>query len=85
MYGKQSTGWTATYTDDYVLVMMISQAGTGSGSTGDSVRRIWEALYGIDGETVRPSRAVIAGTVAPDQLPVFGRDGSILPPTREED
>ena len=85
VYGKQSTGWTATYTDDYVLVMMISQAGTGSGSTGDSVRRIWEALYGIDGETVRPSRAAIPGAVAPDELPVFGRDGSILPPVREED
>ena len=31
VYGKQSTGWVASYTDDYVVVMMISQAGTGSG------------------------------------------------------
>ena len=85
VYGKQSTGWTATYTDDYVLVMMISQAGTGSGSTGDSVRRIWEALYGIDGETVDRDQAAIPGTVPPEKLPVFGRDGSILPPAREED
>ena len=57
VYGKQSTGWTATFTDDYVLVMMISQAGTGSGSTGDSVRKIWEAIYGIDGETVDSDKA----------------------------
>jgi len=85
VYGKQSTGWVASYTEDYVVVMMISQAGTGSGSTGEGVRKIWEALYGIDGETVHPNKAVIPGTVPPEQLPVFGRDGSILPPAREED
>ena len=85
VYGKQSTGWTATFTDDYVLVMMISQAGTGSGSTGDSVRRIWEALYGIDGETVDRDKSIIPGVTPPEKLPVFGRDGSILPPVREED
>ena len=27
----------------------------------------------------------IDGTTPPERLPVFGRDGSILPPTREED
>jgi penicillin-binding protein 2 len=85
VYGKQSTGWVASYTDDYVVVMMISQGGTGSGSTGDGVRKIWEALYGVDGETVVPRKAVISGTVPPEKLPIFGRDGSILPPVREED
>ena len=85
VYGKQSTGWVASYTDDYVVVMMISQAGTGSGSTGDGVRKIWEALYGVDGETVKPDRAVIPGIVPPEKLPIFGRDGSILPPAREDD
>ncbi|MDZ5621187.1 penicillin-binding protein 2 [Nocardioides sp. HM23] len=85
VYGKQSTGWVASYTDDYVVVMMISQGGTGSGSTGDGIRKIWEALYGVEGETVVPRKAVIPGTVPPDDLPVFGRDGSILPPAREED
>ena len=85
VYGKQSTGWVASYTDDYVVVMMISQGGTGSGSTGDGIRKIWEALYGVDGETVVPRNAAIPGTVPPEELPVFNRDGSILPPTREED
>lgn len=85
VYGKQSTGWVASYSDDYVVVMMISQGGTGSGSTGDGIRKIWEALYGVDGETVRPDRSAIEGTTPPERLPVFGRDGSILPPTREED
>ncbi len=87
VYGKQSTGWVASYTDDYVVVMMISQGGTGSGSTGDGVRAIWEALYGVRGERVVPGRAAIPGVVAPAELPTFRRDGSILPPDpdREED
>lgn len=80
VYGKQSTGWVASYTKDYVVVMMISQAGTGSGSTGEGIRAIWESLYGIDGETVSPKRAAIPGTVPPAQLPQFLADGSIMPP-----
>jgi penicillin-binding protein 2 len=80
VYGKQSTSWVASYSDDYVVVMMISQAGTGSGASGEGVRKIWEALYGIDGEQVAPERAVIPGTVLPERLPSFRDDGSILPP-----
>ncbi len=83
VHGKQTTGWVASYTEDYVVVMMISQGGTGSGSTGDGIRAIWEALYGIEGEAVVPSRAAIPGVVAPDRLPTFRRDGSILPPARK--
>jgi penicillin-binding protein 2 len=84
VYGKQSTGWVASYTKDYVVVMMISQAGTGSGSTGDAVRKIWETLYGIEGEKVEPRHAAIPGTVQPHALPTFMDDGSILPPAQED-
>ncbi len=80
VYGKQSTGWVASYTKDYVVVMMISQAGTGSGSTGDGIRAIWESLYGIDGTDVRPARSATPGTVPPTRLPEFLDDGSIMPP-----
>ncbi len=80
VYGKQSTSWVATYTKDYVVVMMVTQAGTGSGTSGPFVRKIWESLYGIKGTDVRPKRAVIPGTTPPDGLPVFASDGSILPP-----
>ena len=80
VYGKQSTGWVASYTKDYVVVMMISQAGTGSGSTGDGIRAIWESLYGIDGTDVRPARSATPGTVPPARLPEFLDDGSIMPP-----
>ena len=80
VHGKQTTGWVGTYDDNYVVVMMISQAGTGSGSSGDAVRKIWETLYGVKGEQVNPSKAAIAGTTPPKKLPTFASDGSILPP-----
>ncbi len=80
VYGKQSTSWVATYTPDYVVVMMVTQGGTGSGTSGPAVRKIWEHLYGINGMTVRPSKAAIPGTSLPKGLPTFTADGSILPP-----
>jgi penicillin-binding protein 2 len=82
--GKQSTSWVASYTDDYVVVMMVSQGGTGSGTSGPAVRSIYEALYGVDGSAVVPADAAIPGTVPSKRLPVFGEDGSILPPTRRD-
>jgi penicillin-binding protein 2 len=85
VYGKQSTSWVATYDENYVVVMMVSQGGTGSGTSGPGVRAIWEALYGITGMDVNPSAALIPGTTPPDALPNFMDDGSILPPARKED
>ncbi len=84
VYGKQSTSWVASYSDDYVVVMMVSQGGTGSGTSGPAIRKIWESLYGIDGEQVRPAKAAIPGVVAGKELPVFTDDGAILPPARKE-
>ena len=85
VYGKQSTSWVASYDENYVVVMMVSQAGTGSGTSGPAVRKIWETLYGIDGMTVNPARAAIPGTTPPTGLPVFMKDGAILPPARKDD
>ncbi|QWC85883.1 penicillin-binding protein 2 [Nocardioidaceae bacterium] len=84
VYGKQSTSWVASYSEDYVVLMMVSQGGTGSGTSGPSIRRIWEALYGIEGETVDPVQALIPGTTPPRRLPSFADDGSILPPVKRE-
>jgi penicillin-binding protein 2 len=64
--------------------MMMSQGGTGSGSVGPAVRKVWEALYGVHGTAVEPRTAAIPGTAAPSSLPVFGKDGSILPPARKD-
>jgi penicillin-binding protein 2 len=60
--------------------MMVSQAGTGSGTSGPAVRRIWESLYGVDGMSVNHKNADIPGVTPPEGLPVFAADGSILPP-----
>ncbi len=85
VYGKQSTSWVASYDENYVVVMMVSQAGTGSGTSGPAVRKIWEALYGVDGMSVDPAKAAIPGTTPPQGLPTFMKDGSILPPADQHE
>jgi penicillin-binding protein 2 len=80
VYGKQSTSWVASYDRDYVVLMMVTQGGTGSGTSGPGVRHIWEALYGVHGSSVDRGDALIPGVVAPETLPSFQPDGSILPP-----
>jgi penicillin-binding protein 2 len=80
VYGKQSTSWVASYDDNYVVLMMVTQGGTGSGTSGPYVRKIWESLYGVHGSAVDTKDALIPGVVAPDTLPSFQPDGSILPP-----
>ena len=80
VYGKQTTSWVASYDKRYVVIMMVSQGGTGSGTSGDSVRRIWESLYGISGSDVNLAQAAQPGARPPRALPRFTRDGQIQPP-----
>ncbi len=80
VYGKQTTSWVATYDKNYVVVMMVEQGGTGSGTSGDAVRHIWEALYGIHGMRVDPAHAAIPGTTPPGRLPKLAADGALAPP-----
>jgi penicillin-binding protein 2 len=80
VYGKQSTSWVASYDERYAVVMMVSQGGTGSGTSGPAIRKIWETLYGVRGSKVVEGKAAIPGTVPPEGLPVFAEDGDILPP-----
>ncbi|MFZ2012992.1 MAG: penicillin-binding protein 2 [Nocardioides sp.] len=80
VYGKQSTSWVASYDHNYVVLMMVTQGGTGSGTSGPYVRKIWESLYGVHGSSVDTRHALVPGVVAPDALPSFQPDGSILPP-----
>jgi penicillin-binding protein 2 len=70
----------ASYDKKYVVLMMVTQGGTGSGTSGPAVRRIWEALYGVHGMHVDKEKAVIPGAKPPVALPVFAKDGEILPP-----
>lgn len=82
VYGKQSTSWVASYDDRYVVVMMVSQGGTGSGTSGPAIRKIWETLYGVRGSKVVPAKAALPGAEPPSGLPVFAADGEILPPAQ---
>jgi penicillin-binding protein 2 len=80
VYGKQSTSWLASYDKQYVVVMMVSQGGTGSGTSGPAVRKIWETLYGVHGNTVVDRDAAQPGAHPPMSLPVFTHAGRIEPP-----
>ncbi|WP_079166597.1 penicillin-binding protein 2 [Streptomyces oceani] len=74
--GKQTTSWFATYTDEYTIVMTISQGGTGSGASGPAVRNIYNALYGVDekGE-IDKEKALLPDPQ--DSLPEIRSDGQI--------
>ena len=80
VYGKQTTSWVATYDKNYVVVMMVEQGGTGAGTSGDAVRNIWEALYGVHGSEVDTNDAAIPGARPPRALPRFSPDGGVAPP-----
>ncbi|GGU41469.1 penicillin-binding protein 2 [Streptomyces lavendofoliae] len=79
VYGKQTTSWFATYTDDFTIVMTISQGGTGSGASGPAVRNIYDALYGLDDAGNQDlKRALLPRPQA--ALPKIQPDGSIEAP-----
>ncbi|MFI1090891.1 penicillin-binding protein 2 [Streptomyces sp. NPDC020917] len=76
--GKQTTSWFDTYTKDYTIVMTISQGGTGSGGSGEAVRRIYEAMYGItkDSSQIDPSKGIMPKPL--DSLPKISPDGGVI-------
>ncbi len=83
VYGKQSTSWVATYDKHYVVVMQVQEGGTGSGTSGPAVRKIWETLYGVNGDRVDLTHAEPKGGHPPSGLPVFRSNGMIGAPPRD--
>jgi penicillin-binding protein 2 len=81
---KVSTSWFASYAPankpKYAVVMMITQGGTGSKTSGPSVRKIYEALFGVNGQTVNPSRSVLVDGAPSKKLPVIRPDGTPVVP-----
>ena len=77
--GKQSTSWFASYAPandpKYAIVMMVSQGGTGSGTSAPSVRRIYEELFGIRGGVIDPSTSILNGGAPNNSLPQIRKDG----------
>lgn len=83
--GKQDTSWFASYAPSnapqYAVVMMISQGGTGSGTSAPGVKKIYEALFGVRGGTVSPAASVLPGGVLPTRLPTITKDGRVVQPS----
>ncbi|MFJ9904202.1 penicillin-binding protein 2 [Streptomyces sp. NPDC101152] len=79
VYGKQTTSWLATYSKDYTIVMTIAQAGTGSGASGEAVRNIYSALYGVQPDgSIDKSKALLP---TPQKgLPKIKTDGTMDSP-----
>lgn len=75
--GKQTTSWLTTYTKDYAIVMTISQGGTGSGGSGPAIRKIYEAMYGIQANGSIDSKKALLPTPE-TKLPKFNDDGSVV-------
>jgi penicillin-binding protein 2 len=81
---QQSTSWFSTFAPannpKYAVVMMVSQGGTGAGTSAPSVRKIYEALYGVTGSTVDPSKSVLVGGAPSSKLPTVRSDGTPVYP-----
>ncbi len=79
VYGKQTTSWLATYSKDYTVIMTIAQAGTGSGASGEAVRNIYSALYGVQSDgSVDKKKALLPEPQK--SLPKVRTDGTIDAP-----
>ncbi|MEW2254560.1 penicillin-binding protein 2 [Streptomyces sp. NPDC047869] len=79
VYGKQTTSWLATYSKDYTVIMTIAQAGTGSGASGEAVRNIYSALYGVGGDgSIDNKKALLPEPQK--SLPKVRADGTIASP-----
>lgn len=74
--GKPSTSWFASYgpadNPRYAVVMMVTQGGTGSGTSGPSVRGIYDAIFGVQDGSVDPGRSVLTGGAPATELPTVG-------------
>jgi penicillin-binding protein 2 len=84
VYGKQTTSWFASYAPandpKFVVLMMVPEGGTGSLTSGASVRAIYEALFGVNGQSIDPKQAILPGGDPVDTLPVIEPDGTIVAP-----
>jgi penicillin-binding protein 2 len=87
VYGKQTTSWFASYAPadkpQYAVVMMVSQGGTGSGTSGPSVAELYKTLFGITGNNVVLAKASPPGGHPTTRLPTVGADGTVVQPPGE--
>jgi penicillin-binding protein 2 len=77
VFGKNSTSNFASFAPcdhpKYVVVMMIPDAGYGADASGPAVRKIWDAIYGLEGAKAATPHGVLPG------LPRMNSAGQIIP------
>ena len=70
---KADTSWYASFApatnSKYAVVMMVSQGGFGASTSAVGVRRIYETLFGVKGNTVIPGLALFPDGNPPSKLP----------------
>jgi penicillin-binding protein 2 len=70
---KSDTAWYASFApashSRYAVVMMVSQGGFGAGTSAVGVRKIYETIFGVTGNTVNPDLAVFPDGKPPTKLP----------------
>jgi len=78
-YGKQATSVFASFAPcnnpKYVVVMMIPDSGYGADVSGPAVKKVWDDLYGLQGQ-----KAALPGGRLPG-LPHINSTGQIVPTT----
>ena len=90
---KADTSWYASYAPyknpQYAVVMMVSQGGFGASTSGAGVKKIYQALFGVQGNTVNPELALFPKGKPPVKLPKISPAtkpaASILNPKGSED
>ena len=74
--GRPATSWFASFAPAdnprYAVVLMVTQGGTGGGTSAPSVRAIYEAIFGVSGGTVDAARSVLLGGAPSAELPHVG-------------
>jgi penicillin-binding protein 2 len=70
---KADTSWYASFAPAkkprYAVVMMVSQGGFGASTSGAGVKQIYQTLFGVQGNTVKPELALFPKGKPPVKLP----------------
>ncbi|GAB3677094.1 penicillin-binding protein 2 [Angustibacter aerolatus] len=84
VYGKQATSWFSSYAPakdpQYAVVAVVSQGGTGAGTSAGIVRDVYSAIYGVRGSKKVAEKAALPGGRPPAKLPTVRADGTIVTP-----
>jgi penicillin-binding protein 2 len=70
---KSDTSWFASFAPSdaprFAVVMMVSQGGFGASTSGVGVKKIYQALFGVNGSRVNPDQAIYFNGQPPTSIP----------------